>query len=151
MDLCDEHAHVEEEYDEAAIVGEVLGNNLVEAHSVVHLIPQWAVDRDLVSCGSLYTTVLILINDDDLPKQVILFGLDFQPSKVFSSPKQLSHYCPDQALSQVNTRILDRQQKSNPFVLSHTGLFCLLQFISLTQVESYCYLVCALVQWFWNL
>ena len=89
-------------------------------------------------------------DDDDLPKQMKVFRVRFS-AKAFSSPKQLSHYCPDQALSQVNTRILDRQQKSNPFVLSHAGLFCLLQFISLTQVESYCYLVCALVQWFWNL
>ena len=48
LDLCDKHAHVEEEYDKAAIGREVLGNNLVEVHSVVGLITQWAVDRDLL-------------------------------------------------------------------------------------------------------
>ena len=38
MDLCDEHAHVEEEYDEAAIGGEVLGDHLVDVHSVAWLV-----------------------------------------------------------------------------------------------------------------
>ena len=44
LDLCDEHAHVEEEYDEAAIGGEVFGDHLVEVHSAAERIPQWAVE-----------------------------------------------------------------------------------------------------------
>ena len=47
MDLCDKHAHIEEEDDETAIGGEVFGNHLVDVHPLVGLFPQWAVDRDM--------------------------------------------------------------------------------------------------------
>ena len=36
--LCDKHAHVEEEDDKAAIGGEVLRDHLVDIHSVVWLV-----------------------------------------------------------------------------------------------------------------